>query len=47
MIDINKAKIEFLRNTEKFDLENENIKRKQSHSLRVMDISKKSHKVVL
>lgn len=41
MIDINKARIEFLRYTEKFDLENENIKRKQLHSLRVMDISGK------
>ena len=38
MIDINKAKVEFLRYTEKFDLENENIKRKQLHSLRVIEI---------
>ena len=39
MIDIEEAKNEFIRYTQKFDLENSNIKRKQLHSLRVMNIS--------
>lgn len=39
-IDLEKAKEEFLKYTEKFNLEDENIKRKQLHSLRVMKISK-------
>lgn len=40
IIDLEKAKEEFLKYTEKFNLEDENIKRKQLHSLRVMTISK-------
>jgi len=40
-IDLEKAKQEFLKYTEKFDLEEKHIKRKQLHSLRVMEISKK------
>ena len=36
---IENAKNEFIKYTEKFDLTNENIKRKQLHSLRVMEIS--------
>lgn len=39
-IDLNKAQKEFLKYTEQFDLENENIKLKQLHSLRVMKISR-------
>ena len=41
IIDIEKAKEEFLKYTEKYDLEDINIKRKQIHSLRVMEISRK------
>lgn len=41
MIDIEKAKKEFISYTEKFDLEKEEIKRKQEHSLRVMEASRK------
>lgn len=40
-IDLEKARKEFLKYTEKFNLEDENIKRKQQHSLRVMELSKK------
>lgn len=40
-IDLEKAREEFLKYTKKFNLEDENIKRKQQHSLRVMAISKK------
>lgn len=40
-MDLEKAKEEFLKYTEKFNLEDENIKRKQQHSLRVMVISEK------
>ena len=39
MIDIEKSKNEFIKYTQKFNLENNNIKRKQLHSLRVMNIS--------
>lgn len=39
-INLEKAKQEFIKYTEKYDLENENIKRKQLHSLRVMQISR-------
>ena len=39
-IDLEKAKKEFIKYTEKYDLKNENIERKQLHSLRVMEISK-------
>lgn len=39
-INLDKAKQEFIRYTENYDLQNENIERKQTHSLRVMDISK-------
>ena len=38
-INIEEAKEEFIRYTEKFNLEDGNIKRKQQHSLRVMKIS--------
>lgn len=38
-INIEKAKEEFLKYTENYDLCNSNIKRKQQHSLRVMQIS--------
>ena len=38
-INIEKAKEEFIKYTEKFNLEDENIERKQQHSLRVMKIS--------
>lgn len=41
MINLEKCKEEFIKYTEKFDLENERIKRKQEHSLRVMEDSKK------
>ena len=41
MIDLKKCKEEFIKYTEQFDLENEGIKRKQEHSLRVMEESKK------
>lgn len=40
MVDVELAKKRFLKYTEKFDLKNENIERKQQHSLRVMQISK-------
>lgn len=39
-INLEKAKEEFLKYTENYDLEDENIKRKQEHSLRVATISK-------
>lgn len=39
MINLEEAKKQFIKYTEGFDLENENIKRKQLHSLRVMAIS--------
>lgn len=38
-IDIQNAKEQFLKYTEDYDLENPNIKRKQQHSLRVMQLS--------
>lgn len=38
-IDLEKAKEEFIKYTEYYDLTNENIERKQKHSLRVMQIS--------
>jgi len=38
-INIGKAEKNFLKYTENYDLENDNIKRKQQHSLRVMQIS--------
>ena len=41
MIDIKNAQMEFLKYTEGFDLNNTNIKGKQSHSIRVMNISAK------
>ena len=41
MIDIKKAKEEFIKYTENYDLEDSNIKRKQGHSLRVMELSTK------
>ncbi len=40
MIDLEKCKKEFLKYTEEFDLEKDGIKRKQLHSLRVMEESK-------
>jgi len=39
-IDLENAKIEFIKYTDNYDLKNEHIKRKQLHSLRVMEISK-------
>ena len=39
-LNLNTAQKEFLKYTEQFDLKNENIKRKQLHSLRVMKISR-------
>ena len=41
MIDIKKSKDEFMKYTNNYDMENENIDRKIYHSLRVMEISKK------
>lgn len=38
-MNLEKAKLEFIKYTQNYDLENENIERKQLHSLRVMDIS--------
>lgn len=40
-IDLEKAKNEFLKYVENYDLEDENIKRKKFHSLRVMEISER------
>lgn len=40
IIDIERAKFEFLKYTQNYDLSNDNIERKQQHSLRVMEISK-------
>ena len=40
IVNLEKSKEEFLKYTENYDLENESIKRKQLHSLRVMRISK-------
>lgn len=39
-IDLEKAKKEFIKYTEKYNLNEETIKRKQQHSLRVMELSK-------
>ena len=39
-INLKKAKKEFIKYTENYDLQNEHIRRKQEHSLRVMEISK-------
>ena len=39
-MNLEKAKIEFIKYTQNYDWENENIERKQLHSLRVMEISK-------
>lgn len=41
MMDIKKSKDEFMKYTNNYDIENENIDRKIYHSLRVMEISKK------
>lgn len=41
MLDLNKCKEEFIKYTEKFDLEEVRLKRKQLHSLRVMQKSKR------
>lgn len=46
MINLEKRKKEFLKYTEKFDFEKEGIKRKQLHSLRVMEESKKVAKAL-
>ena len=46
MIDLEKCKEEFIKYTEKFDLEKEGIKRKQLHSLRVMEDSQKIAKAL-
>lgn len=40
IIDLEKAKEEFIKYTSNYDLENENIDRKKYHSFRVMEISK-------
>ena len=40
IVNLEKAKTEFLKYTENYDLTNENIIRKQGHSIRVMNISK-------
>ena len=40
IVNLEKAKTEFLKYTENYDLTNENIRRKQGHSIRVMNISK-------
>ena len=40
MIDLEKCKDEFLKYTEKYDLNNDNLKRRQLHSLRVMKKSR-------
>lgn len=40
IVNLEKAKTEFLKYTENYDLTNENIRRKQWHSIRVMNISK-------
>ena len=39
-IDLEKAKKEFIKYTEKYNLNEETLKRKQQHSLRVMELSK-------
>ena len=39
-INLEKAKKEFIKYTENYDLENSRIKGKQTHSLRVMEISR-------
>lgn len=39
-INLEKAKQQFIKYTQNYDLQNEHIKRKQKHSLRVMEISK-------
>lgn len=41
MVDVNNAQKNFLEYVQNYDLNNENIKRKEQHSLRVMAISKK------
>ena len=41
MINLEKCKQQFLKYTETYDLQNEGIKRKQEHSLRVMEESRK------
>lgn len=41
MVDINNEQKNFLEYVQNYDLNNENIKRKEQHSLRVMAISKK------
>ena len=46
MINIDKCEKEFLKFTEKFNLEDEKIKRKQEHSLRVMEKSEKIAKAL-
>ena len=40
MIDLKQAEKIFLEETSQYDLQNENIKRKQLHSLRVMENAK-------
>ena len=40
MLDLEKCKDEFLKYTEKYNLSNEKLKRKQLHSLRVMKKSR-------
>ena len=40
MIDLDKAEKEFIKYSEKFNLEDSHLKRKQLHSLRVRDLSR-------
>ena len=46
MIDIEKCKEEFRKYVKKYDLENDDVKRKYEHSLRVMEDSKKLAKLL-
>ena len=46
MINIDKCEKEFLKFTEKFNLEDEKIKRKQEHSLRVIEKREKIAKTI-
>lgn len=46
MIDLENSKREFLKYTKKYDLNEPEIKRKQEHSIRVMEISKQLAKII-
>ena len=45
-MDLKKAEKEFIKYTEKYDLNDSNIKGKQKHSIRVMNISKEIAKKI-